>query len=146
MKKTIEDRFKQAMTLRKQNQLKEAVNELLTIIEDFPGDTKIGKIYMVLGGIYYKLNDIKKSFVYSKAATELNPKSELASLNLYLSYVRLAEHEKAIDELQRFLDQYPADLYKDTLEELLLDLKNGYALKFKETILRLAKKNNIHLV
>jgi hypothetical protein len=66
-------------------------------------------------------------------------------LGLYLAYVDLREDEMAINEMKRYLDGFPADLYKTTLEELLGDLEDGYATDFKETILRLAEKHGVHL-
>lgn len=81
--------------------------------------------------------------MYCKKATELSPKLELASLCLYLSYVKSGRSNQGIEELKRYLDEYPARLYKDTLEELLQDLKNGHATAFKDTIVLLAEKNGI---
>jgi hypothetical protein len=43
----------------------------------------------------------------------------------------------------RFLGQFPADLYKDTLEELMGDIKDGYLEKFKTDITHLAKVNGV---
>jgi tetratricopeptide (TPR) repeat protein len=96
-----------------------------------------------LGGVYFNLNEFQSSKEYFEKASGLKPQSELASLGLYLSYIELENFEKAIEELKRFLDKYPAELYKTTLGELLEDMENGYALTFKETILPLAKRNGL---
>jgi len=75
----------------------------------------------------------------------LNPKSELASLGLYLTYAELDRDEEGIKELIRYLRQFPADLYKDTLEELLEGFEQGYMTDFKNEITELAKINGVEL-
>jgi tetratricopeptide (TPR) repeat protein len=140
---TIEDMFEGAIKLRDNGEPENAIKEFLKIIDMYPNDSKIGGVYTTLAGVYDDLNDYNNSLVNFKRATELNPKSELASLGLYLSYVKLNNYEIAINELKRYLDLYPAGLYKDTLEELLGDMKDGYALKYKDTIMQLAKMNGL---
>jgi tetratricopeptide (TPR) repeat protein len=140
---TIEDMFEGAIKLRDNGKPENAIKEFLKIIDMYPNDSKIGGVYTTLAGVYDDLNDYNNSLVNFKRATELNPKSELASLGLYLSYVKLNNYEMAINELKRYLDIYPAGLYKDTLEELLGDMKDGYALKYKDTIMQLAKINGL---
>jgi len=145
MNENIDDLFNKGIELRDRGNLSEAVGVFQKIIQNYSSDSKIVGIYTVLAGVYFDLNDFNESLRYFEKATQLKPKSELASLGLYLSYLELKKHEKAIQELMRYLDQYPADLYKDTLEELLGDLQEGYAANFKDTILRLAEKHGVHL-
>ena len=64
-------------------------------------------------------------------------------MGTYLAYVKLDRDEEAIEELIRYLKQYPARLYKDTLEELLQGLEEGYMINYKEEINRLAKINGV---
>ena len=80
-----------------------------------------------------------------KKATALNPKSELASLGLYLALTELNHHVEAINELTRYLKTCPADLYKDTLEELLEGLKKGYMTAYEDDIRNLAKLNGVKI-
>ena len=143
MKENIDDQFSDGIELRDSGQLTQAVQVFLNIIQSYPNDSKIAGTYTVLAGIYFDLNDFKNSFAYFTKAIQLKPQSELASLGLYLSHVQMNDYEMAINELKRYLDQYPAVLYKDTLEELLGDVKGGYALKFKDTITELAKMNGM---
>jgi len=73
-------------------------------------------------------------------------KNEYASQIKYLSYYELKDYDNALGEAISFLSNNEADLYKVTLEELLLDIKNGYINK-EETISKikeLAFKNNIN--
>jgi TolA-binding protein len=135
--------FRKGIEYRNDGKLEQAIEVFLEFIKKYPSDPGLGGTYSVLGGIYFDQNDFKNSLKNFTIATQLNPKSELASLGLYLSYIELNEYEKAIEELKRYLDKYPAKLYKDTLEELLQDLRHGYALIFKETIVALAEKNGM---
>ncbi|CAN5270171.1 hypothetical protein BH23BAC1_BH23BAC1_37560 [soil metagenome] len=105
----------------------------------------MSRIITILAGVYQDLEEYENAKLFFKKATKLSPKSELASLGLYLSIVKLGKYKEAINELERYLILYPANRYKTTLIELLTDLEGGYAQNFKETILFLAKKNNIKL-
>jgi len=143
MEENTDKLFVRGIELRDNGKLVEAAEVFLNIIQGYPNDSKLAGTYTVLGGVYMDLEDYENSSLYLKTATELNPKSELASLCLYLSYVKLDKSNQAIDELKRYLGVYPAKLYKDTLNELLEDLKNGYATSYKDTIFFFAKKNGV---
>lgn len=143
MDATIEKMFELAISLREERRFNEAIDVLKTIISTNPEDPKLSVVFTVLAGTYDSVKDYKSSEVCFRRATELNPKSELASLGLYVSLVNLNADENAIGELKRYLDVYPAKLYIDTLEELMGDLNDGYATKFRDIILPLAIKNDI---
>jgi tetratricopeptide (TPR) repeat protein len=143
MKLSIEERFKNGIELRDNGNLKSAIEEFLFIVRDFRDHPKIGKVYTVLAGIYDDLGDAGNSLKYFKKATEANSSSELASLGLYLAYVKLGEDDEAVAELKRYLSENRADLYRETLEELLVDIAQGKIPKYKDVILDLAVKNNI---
>lgn len=143
MKNTIDERFRHAIELRDEGKPNDSLLELSSLIKEYPDDKQIFAAYLVAGGIYDDLNDPANAMVHFSKATKLKPKSETASLGLYLAYVNLDEAGMAIQEMKRYLDLYPADLYKTTLEELLGDLKNGYATNFEGIILGLAKKHGV---
>lgn len=111
--------FETAIANRNNGAFPEAIKGLLRIISTYPNDVKIYGVHAVLGGIYADLKDFTNSLASFKNAAELNPKSELASLGMYLCYVELDRDEEAIQELIKYLTYYPANLYKDTLVELL---------------------------
>ena len=96
-----------------------------------------------MGGIHSDLREYEKSLASLKKASDLTPKYELASLGMYLAYVKLDRDEEAIEELIRYLKQYPARLYKDTLEELLQVLEEGDMISYKEEIKSFAKINGV---
>ena len=142
---TIEDRFKKGIQFRNDGKLTLAKDTFAKIINDYPRYQKLSVVYTVLGGVYKDLGLVNDAKFCFRNATELNPKSELASLGLYLTLVKSEEYEQAIEELKRYLDDYPAKNYKITLTELLNDLEVGYAGDFKEVILMLAQKNDVRL-
>lgn len=140
---TIDKLFELAIELRDKGNLKDSVGVFLKILDDYQDDEKIAVIYLVLGGVYSDLRDYNKSLDNFKKATDLNPKSELASLGLYVIYTKLHRDEEAICELIRYLREFPANLYKNTLEELLEGLEQGYMTNFKDEINELAKINGV---
>jgi tetratricopeptide (TPR) repeat protein len=141
----IDQLFETAIENRNNGALQEAVKGLLKIISTYSNDSKIYVVHAVLGGVYADLNEFTNSLASFKKAAELNPKSELASLGLYLSYVELDRDEDAIRELIRYLTHYPANLYKHTLVELLEGLKEGYMTNFESEISALALKNDVSI-
>jgi tetratricopeptide (TPR) repeat protein len=98
-----------------------------------------------LGGVYRDIEENEKALLNFKRATELNPKYELASLCKYVTLVALDKDEEAIQEMIRFLTLYPANLYKDTLEELLEGLEDGYMTDYEDSIRNFAKKNGVEI-
>ena len=140
---TIEKMFESAIELRDKHELRASIEILSRIVADFPTDSRISGVHGVLGGVYNDLEDHKNALENFKKATILNPKSELASLGLYVSYVKLDNDEEAIRELFRYLNNSPAELYKTTLKELLEGLEKGYMAKYETEIKILAKKNGV---
>jgi|GEM_PF-1621276 tetratricopeptide (TPR) repeat protein len=140
---TIDQMFSLATELRDNGDLRNSVGVLDKILADYPTDKKTYGVHLVLGGVHNDLKEHENALDNFKKATELNPKSELASLGLYVTFTKLDREEEAIKELLRFLGQFPADLYKDTLEELMGDIKDGYLEKFKTDITHLAKVNGV---
>lgn len=142
---TIDDLFELGIELRNKAALRDSVGVFLKILHDYPDHKKISGVYSVLGGVYKDLKEHENALTSFKKASDLNPKSELASLGLYIIYAELDRDEEAIKELIRYLRQFPADLYKDTLEELLEGLEQGYMTDFKDEINELAKINGVEL-
>ena len=140
---TIDDMFELGIELRNKGQLRDSVNVFSKILSDDPFDSKAYKTHLVLGGVHADLGEHDKAITHLQKATELNPKSELSSLGLYVSLVKLDKDEEAIQELIRYLTFYPADLYKETLEELLEGLEQGYMNDYEDDIRRFAKANGV---
>jgi tetratricopeptide (TPR) repeat protein len=138
--------FTQAQNLHNENKFKESNKILFSLINDITDEGKV-PIYTLIGGNYYDSKDYKKAIVFFNKVLEHNKDEELASLGIYLSYVHLEEYDLALEEIFRFLKDHKAVIYKDTLEELLTDIKDGHIQVdvHIKTIKKLAKKNSIKL-
>lgn len=141
----MESMFELGIELRRKGELRESIEVFSKILQDFATDKRTYRIYTVLAGVYSDLGEHDKALSNFKMATELNPTSELASLGLYVTLAKLGRDEDAIHELIRYLKSYPADLYKDTLEELLEGLESGYMSNFEYDIRSFAKVNGVGL-
>lgn len=142
---SIDEMFSEAIRLRDNEFINESKTILFSIIESYPDHSKIAMVYAVLGGILRDQRDYRESIKVFKKASKISPSIELVSLGIYLSYVDMEQYDYAIDELDRFLSEYPAALYKTTLKELIGDLRNGYARDHESTIVRLSKKHGISI-
>src|SRR5688572_24888725 len=96
---TINSMFELAIELRDNGALKDSVGVLLKILDKYPTYERVDVIYTILGGIYSDLKEFQNALNNFKKAIELNPKSELASLGLYITYAQLNMDEEAISEL-----------------------------------------------
>lgn len=142
---TIDSMFELGIELRNKGELRDSINVFSKILNDYPIDKKTHGIYSVLGGVHNDLREHDKALINYRKATELNSKSELASLGLYITLAKLDRDEDAIQELIRYLKNYPADLYKDTLEELLEGLKQGYMTDYEDDIRNFANVNGVEI-
>ena len=142
---TIDSLFELATELRDKGEFEHATRVLSKILNDFPNDKNIYKVYSILGGVNNDLGQRENALKNFKKATELNPDSELASLGLYVTLASLDKDVDAIDELKRFLKSHPAKLYKDTLEELVDGLTKGFMTNYKDDITTLAKRNGLKI-
>lgn len=145
MNDSVDNLFGQVIKLRNEGKPAEAIEVALRLIELHPDEPRIATVFIVLGGLYADEEEYDESYFYYRKATVLKPQNELASLGVYLRLIDLDEHEEALHELQRYLNRYPANLYKTTLEELLEGLEKGYTLKYKRMIEGLARKNGVQL-
>jgi tetratricopeptide (TPR) repeat protein len=143
MKQLIDILFDRAIQLRNSGHNKEAIAVCIEATTLYPEDPGIAGFFTIMGGMYRDLEDFENACLSFRKATLLKPANELASLGLYLSFCDLGKYSEAIQELKRYLDEYPANNYKTTLEELLGDLKDGYALDYKDIILDLAVKHGV---
>ncbi len=136
--------FNRAVRLRDSDKYEESIECFLIFIEKFPTHPKLFIVYFVIAGIYlYNIIDYNKSLFYAKKSKKLKSDYEPTSLTIYLASIAIEEHEKGIKEMISFLKKYKADLYKDTIEELLEGLEEGYMTNYKEQILDMAKRNNV---
>jgi len=143
MKTEINSSIKKALSLKDEEKYNESSELIKKIILNHPNHSKILPLKVVLSGNYYNLKEYKKSIDYSTEVLSTGKKSELSSLLIYLSYIELNQPKNAFDTLFCYLENHPANLFKDTLEELLDGLLDGFGLKYKDKIIYFANKNNI---
>lgn len=102
------------------------------------------KIQLLLGSSLLEIEKYDDARPFFHKAIKIDERSESASLGIYITFAKVDRADKAIEEMKRFLDKYPAVLYKSALEDLLCDLSNGYAADYKEVILLLTSKYHIY--
>ena len=135
-------KLKKAIELQREDYDEEA----LFVLDDlYKRNSKNGKIVSLLGLVLNKTRQRVKAIPYLEKAITLNSNNELVSLSLYNSYVDIEKYDNAFSVIFEYLEVYPADLYRTTLEELLEGLLDGYGTAYKDKIIFYAKKNKISI-
>lgn len=132
--------LEKASFYKKKDDYKKVVEILREGIECLPNSRSINSL---LGLFLVNLKEYDESLKYLNKAMELGNKSEFIHLGLYLVFANTDEDEKAVKLLFNYLKDHEADLFKDTLEELVEGLQNGYMTKYKDEILYFARKNKV---
>lgn len=136
------DKLKYAIDLQKKDEDEKALSILYDLEKNNPNNTNVlGFIGLVLA----KVERRKESIPYLEKTLKLNSKYEHFHLSLYVSYAEIEEYEKAINILFNYLENNPADLFKDTLEELLDGLLSEYGTIYRDKIIFYAKKNDVYI-
>lgn len=135
--------FEIAQELNQNDSQLEAI-EILTMLNNEIFAAADIQIKFLLGSSLIELNRYDEALPYFKKAVEMDEQSETASLGLYIIWVKKDRGDKAVQEMKRYLEKYPALLYKSALEDLLCGLSSGQGTAYEEIILSLAAKNHIH--
>lgn len=99
---------------------------------------------LLLSHSYFCLNDFVKSYVYAGLISQKDKSNEFASQLKYLCLVSQNKINEALSEIINYLNDFPGNLYKTTLEELLVDVnEKRIGGQFADQILFLANKNKI---
>jgi tetratricopeptide (TPR) repeat protein len=107
--------IEKAIALNNKKLYNEALAILLNIEEKYKNSSVINGL---IATALYHSKEYKTSANYYKITTELNPRSELASLGLFHSLWELKDYYHAYKEMDRFLSNNEANNYKVTLKEL----------------------------
>lgn len=100
--------------------------------------------YISISYSYFCLNNFRQSFHYAELVSKKNRSNEFASQLKYLCLFEENKIDEALSEIINFLNEFPADLYKITLEELLVDInENRIHGEFAAKILFFANQNNV---
>jgi Flp pilus assembly protein TadD len=117
--KYLEREFRRGTWLRNQNRFAEAAAIFEHLITKFPEDTgvRIGA-----ASIYFLGEDYVSARRVCMEAIAIAPRSELISIVLFHSLLRLEEYEAAFCEMERYLTLRPdSPEYRDVREEMGLD-------------------------
>lgn len=134
--------FDQAINYRDNGEYQKAINMLLKIFKEYPDDPKIHGVFVVLGGIYFDMEQYNKSLKYFKKATNLRPKYELASLGLFHSLWDLGKKKQALAEMDRILELKPdSENFVPLLKGLAKEAGNGKLHEIIYDIKRVADKH-----
>jgi len=126
MTKTLNDHetelapeFEKATALRDQGELGLAIDTLRALIDRLrPEDTRLtAHAYMQLGNLYTKLGLGSEREAAFRAAVEVSPRRELASLGLFHALMSLGRTTDAYQEMVRLLRLRDSQLYRELLSE-----------------------------
>ncbi len=95
-----EQAFNAAIKLRDSGDFVSACDKLSLLIEKYPD---FGEAYLIKGGIYQDLKQFDEAIKCFKKATQLNNKSEIASLGLFHSLWEKGDWYNALEEMKRFI-------------------------------------------
>ncbi len=128
--------------LFEQEEYKRAVEEYEKLLQC--ENINVFFVNTMLAVCYREIGNPMDSYQCALKCKEMQPKHELSSLSLYLALIDLKKYKEAIQELYSFADKNPINMYKDTIVELLEDMKEGNAINYKNEIIFLCKKHNIN--
>ncbi len=132
--------LKKVLDYHKSGNNKLAIAVLKNALSEHPNERSI---ISLIGVFLVENNKFRESLQYLHKAIELKSQSEILYLSIYIAYVELEEYNKAFNMMDQFLEKNKANLFIDTLKELLQDLSNGYAQTFKKKIIYHATQNKI---
>ncbi len=147
MKININSSIKKARYLYNHSKYKESKEILVSLLGENIDKKQSFMIFTFLGANFQELKEYEKAISFFKKALKIYEKAEVVSLGIYLCYVCLEEYDLAFEEIFRFLKSHKAEIYKDTLEELLTDVKSG-SINDEDTIKTIqyyAKENDVKI-
>lgn len=124
--------FEEAMTLRNGKHHKKALNIFHFLEDRYP---RFSPLYGMIATCYYETKDYIKSVKYFKKTVRLNPKSELASLGLFQSFLFTGKTKNAFLEMDRYLTENEAELYKVTISEMNEHIQS-YSKPYQQEIIK----------
>ena len=107
--------FNKAIKLQNNNRHKNALKILFSLEGKY---SKFSPLYGLIASSFFQAQDFKNSTKYFKKTLKLNPRSELASLGLFHSLEKIGKLKNASMEMDTFLSNNKASLYKATILEM----------------------------
>lgn len=137
--KRLAPEFERATSLRDEGNFDGAVEALRTLLGRLEAeDTRLtAHAFMQLGYIYGELQRAADSEAAFRAAVQVSPKRELASLGLFHALRKMGRTTEAYEEMVRLLRLRDSQLYRELLCDGFEEGVHGDDLKHVETARRL---------
>jgi len=136
------ENLKEAIRLQKKDIDNQALGILQELIERHPDNVQVNGF---LGLVLAKTGSKRAAIPHIEMALKVRPDHELLHLSLYVCYATEERYDIAFATLFKYLSRNPANLFKDTLVELLEGLLKGYGTTHKNKILFYAKENDLDI-
>jgi len=116
----LERDFEKATRLRDAGKLSEAAAVLVSLADRYPEDAPV---HGMLGHVYDGLGKTREAAASFRRATDLAPRSELASISLFHALYELGDLDAAFAEMRRFKrTQRPSPEYDLLINDLKEEL------------------------
>jgi predicted Zn-dependent protease len=116
LRPVYELRFKRANLLRKKGDTNGAIKILSGLAVDFPDKPAA---YLIIGDIFWDRGELAKAAAAFRVATNVFPKSKIASLGLFHTLRGQSKTDDAFEEMKRFQSISFCQDYQDIMEEIL---------------------------
>ncbi|WP_144284000.1 hypothetical protein [Chryseobacterium echinoideorum] len=136
--------LQQSKDLIDNDQYELAIDILNNLNELSPKDERYR--LLLLSYSSYRVEKYELAIHFADILLQKNSNNEYASQIKYLSFYELKDYDNALNEIIGFLSNNEANLYKVTLEELLIDIQDGLINEDDKVyrIKELALQNNIN--
>lgn len=108
--------FNEAIQLRDLGEYDKAITNLIEVQNE--GTVSDAATLGVLGHIYFLKEDWPEALKCFVKLVTLSPRSELASLNLFHTFIHLERVDEAFDEARRFLSVRDSEEYRLLFNEI----------------------------
>ena len=116
----LDKKIEKVLELKKQDKYKDALCEAENLTEKYP---EIGSVYGLAASIYFELDRFEEAAQKYRKATEISPKSEMASLGLFHSLWQIGSNDAAFEEMKRYMSIAESEEYNELLEKFLKENK-----------------------
>lgn len=131
-----------AIAYLKQDNQEKAIEILQNLLVKYPENKNVNGL---LGSAFSVVQNYNMSKKYLEKSLRLKSNNELFHLGLYITYFETGNHDKAFKVIFDYLENNKANLFKDSLEELLDGLIDSYGEEYKNKIIYYSLKNKVNV-
>ena len=110
----LNEKMEKILDLRKLAKYEEAIINAENLANNYP---EIASVFGLLASLYFELDRYEEAALAYQKATELSPKSEMASLGLFHSLWQLERNDDAFEEMKRFMAISASDEYTELVKK-----------------------------